>query len=93
MVSLEPQALLACLLLESTPTGRPFFFCLAADLSNFTGGTALLFWIREPYKPRNLKLNLRVCSSRARGCHRLALEAELVASDTGPRTSVPSRDL
>ena len=28
---LEPQALLACLLLESTPTGR--LFCLAAVLS------------------------------------------------------------
>ena len=46
MGSLEPQALLACLLLESTPTGR--LFCLAADLSNFTAeGTVLFFWIRR----------------------------------------------
>ena len=87
MGSLEPQAPLACLLLESTPTGRLFVWLRFSQTSQrgyrliFLDPRALPTLIigKETVPSRdlwNLKLHLRVCSSRAHGSNPLALKAQ-----------------
>ena len=84
----EPQTLLGCLLLESTRTGRLFVWLRFSQNSQrevppylFLDPRALPTLIigKETVHSRdlcNLKLHLRVCSSRARGSNPLALEAQ-----------------
>ena len=86
--SLEPSSSAACLLLESMPTGR--FFVWPWFSQTFTAERYRLIFLDPRAPPTsiigketvpsrdlwNLKLHLRVCSSRARGSNTLALKAQ-----------------
>ena len=79
---------LACLLLESTPTGRSSFFFLAADLSNFPAGFLPCF--SGSASPTNLDHWKRNCPLKG-PLEPRAQSARLILESTRFATLWPSR--